>query len=176
MARHVTSLQFSSLLCWYVKSRGVLMFLGYCVQVFSCSCIVSCSCIALMPLYSCPWYSCPCTHALVLSLIHDSLSVSLLFPASIILSLVFHGFVYVLPVWSFIKPLFLYIVHLGPTFLFHRLRPSLLSPGSRLLSPRGPFPVHGSLAPRSAQCCFWQSIFNLVLVIVFWTKTLKGLV
>ena len=31
----------------------------------------------------------------------------------------FHGFVYVLPVWSFSKPLFRYIVHLGPTFLFH---------------------------------------------------------
>ena len=60
-------------------------------------------------------------------LIPDSLSVSLLvvscYPTSIVLRLVFHGFVYVLPVWSFIKPLFRYIVDLGPTFLFHRLTP-----------------------------------------------------
>ena len=99
----------------------------------SCSCPL-CSC----PSYSCPCihalelmplYSCPCTHALVLMPFIPYLLVCSLFmcrvvncyPASIVLSLVFHGFVYVLPVWSFIKPLFGYIVHVGPTFFFYSL-------------------------------------------------------
>ena len=116
----------------------VLMFLGDCVHVFSCSVIVSCYWIVFMPLYSCPCihalvlmpsYSCPRTLIdswFVICYSLNELSVCLLvscYPASIVLSLVFHGFVYVLPVWSFIKPLFRYIVRLGPTFLFHRLTP-----------------------------------------------------
>ena len=108
------------------------------VPLHSCPCIQA---LAFRPLYSCPRIhalvfmpscSCPCAHALMRMpscscpcLLIDSLSVSLLtvscYPASIVLSLVFHGFVYVLSVWSFIKPLFLYIVHLGPTLPFHRL-------------------------------------------------------
>ena len=144
-SRHV-----SALLCWYVKSHGmcshVLGLLCSCGLMFVYSLMFLCCTHALvvMPLNSCPHAhalvlmpscsgprahalvrmpscSCPCHHALI----PDSLSVSLLVvycnPASIVL--MFHGFVYVLPVWSVIKPLFLYIVHLGPTFLFHRLTP-----------------------------------------------------
>ena len=90
----------------------------------------SCSCRRIHALVLMPSYSCPRIHAFVLMPFITYLLVWPLFmcrvncyPASIVLSLVFHGFVYVLPVWSFIKPLFRYIVHLGPTFFFHRLTP-----------------------------------------------------
>ena len=79
----------------------VLMFV--CILMFLYSPMPSC--ILMFLCSPMPW-----THALVhMPLIPDSLSVSLLvvscYPTSIVLSLVFHGFVYVLPVWSFIKPL-----------------------------------------------------------------------
>ena len=126
-------LHVSSLWCWYVESCGmcshVFGFLCLCVLMFVYSlmlCIVSCSCVVLV-LHPCPCihalalmplYSCPRAQALVSSLIRYLLVCSAVscFPASIVLSLVFHGFVYVLPVWSFIKPLFCYIVHMGPSF------------------------------------------------------------